>query len=143
MNHTPFHTDEPTLLVAMVGPRAGYLQIAPRVVTSEHAEVPPLLFQACQTWASFLQTQASVAKVYWLQWSEVVTHLHWHLYPRWVEDPLKGVEAFNARHDLTAQRPWDLHWQMALYQWAERYSVTILDPEGVLSAPETFVQEAP
>lgn len=129
---SPFRTEEKRPFVAIVGKRAGYVQIATSRETSQHAAVPLALFDACQAWSAFLQSQEQVAKVYWLQFSEVVEHLHWHLYPRFSQDVLKGTDAFNARHTPEAQMSWDLHWQAGLFQWAKRYDVAILDPEHVL-----------
>jgi hypothetical protein len=135
---SPFKSEEKRPFVAIVGKRAGYVQIATSRETTQQAEVPLALFDACQAWSAFLQTQENVAKVYWLQFSEVVEHLHWHLYPRFTHDTLKGTDAFNARHTSEAQVPWDLHWQTALFQWANRYDVAVLDPDGVLVDPSAL-----
>ena len=136
--NSPFSEQTDCLFIAIVGKRAGYIQIATNGETTAHAEIPLDLLNACQAWSSFLQTQESIAKVYWLQFSEVVEHLHWHLYPRFIHDLLKGTDAFNARHTHEAESPWDLHWQAALFQWAKRYDVEILDPDKVLADPSSL-----
>jgi hypothetical protein len=130
---TPFSSSTTAPFVALVGKRAGYVQVAPNRNITQHAAVPLALFDACQAWSAFLQSQEQVAKVYWVQFSEVVEQLHWHLYPRFSQDALKGTQAFEARNDPSAAVSWELHWQAALWQWAKRYDIAVLDPEGVLT----------
>jgi hypothetical protein len=60
------------------------------------------------------------------------------LYPRFNHDTLKGTDAFNARHTTEAEMSWDLHWQAALFQWAKRYDVAVLDPDKVLEDPSAL-----
>jgi diadenosine tetraphosphate (Ap4A) HIT family hydrolase len=129
---SPFAQSTPLPFVAILGKRAGYVQLAPSQETNQHASVPTQLFEVAQTWCAFLQTQTEVERIYWLQFSEVVSHLHWHLYPRYEGDTLKGTAAFEARNDEPQHRPWPLHWQEAVKQWAERYGVYLNDVEGVL-----------
>jgi diadenosine tetraphosphate (Ap4A) HIT family hydrolase len=119
--------------VVIPGKRAGYIQLAPSQETNQHAEVPTQLFEAAQTWCAFLQTQQNVEKIYWLQFSEVVSHLHWHLYPRFEGDTLKGTAAFEARNDEGQHMPWPTHWQEALKQWASRYGCYLHDVDSVWS----------
>jgi|GEM_PF-1890719 len=138
---SPFIATTKLPLVAIVGARAGYMQIAPSQITDDHGAVPEQLFIAGQHWASFLQTQENVAKIYWLEFSEVVAHLHWHLYPRFSDDILKGPDAFNARNHAEHQPEWPLHWQAAVYQWAERFHVELLDPEHRLLEKASLVTE--
>jgi hypothetical protein len=132
MPQSPFKTDTPHHLIAIVGQRAGYLQMASSQEGHQHSEVPSSLFLASQAWSAFLQTQEEIAKVYGLQFSEVVSHLHWHLYPRFVGDKWRGTDAFEKRNTPEAWRAWPLHWQAAVYQWAKRFDVALLDPDSQL-----------
>lgn len=138
MPQSPFKTDTSHPLIAIIGKRAGYLQIASSQQGNQHSEVPSSLFLASQAWSAFLQTQEEVSKVYWLQFSEVVSHLHWHLYPRFVGDAFKGTDAFEKRHTPEACQAWALHWQAGLYQWAERFDVALLDPDSQLMPREAL-----
>jgi diadenosine tetraphosphate (Ap4A) HIT family hydrolase len=61
-----------------------------------------------------------------------VSHLHWHMYPRFEGDLLKGTAAFEARNEAAQHRPWPPHWQEGLQQWASHYSVYLHDVDGVL-----------
>jgi diadenosine tetraphosphate (Ap4A) HIT family hydrolase len=129
---SPFTVETDCAFVAIPGKRAGYVQLAPARETHSHAEVPMRLFEAAQAWCAFMQTQASVQRMYWLQFSEVVAHLHWHLYPRFEGDTLKGPAAFEARNDEAQHMPWPLHWQEALRQWATSYDVYMHDVDSTL-----------
>lgn len=115
-------TDRP--LVAICGKRCGYLQIAPVREITAYDALPDELFWAAKAWASRLENSGA-KRVYWLTLSEMVRHLHIHLYPRWEENEPKGVSLFELRgHD--PQPAWREPVYRALREWAEQFSVHLI-----------------
>lgn len=120
----PFISSTTLPLVALRGNRAGYIQLAPAANVQTYAQLPPSLFAAAQAWAATLQAQGA-PRVYWITLSEVVHHLHIHLYPRWPQDSLSGIPLFEAR-DTLPQPPWPQSLQAALADWAQQHGVHLL-----------------
>lgn len=120
-------TDKP--LVAIVGSatgsRRGYIQLATAKVTTSYADLPDNLFLAAKSWASLCE-QLGAERIYWLTFSEVVRHLHIHLYPRWPEDNLRGPALFEARQQ-PEQPPWLADDLKALDTWAAQWQVHLMD----------------
>lgn len=110
-------------LVAISGLRSGYIQLATREPFSHYEQLPISLFEAAKAWAAILERQGA-PRVYWITLSEVVTHLHIHLYPRWPEDTRKGITLFEGR-EKTPQPPWSEEVVKALTDWANRYGVYV------------------
>lgn len=119
-------TDKP--LVAIKGARNGYLQLAASTETPDYSQVPDALLFAARAWAQQLETLGS-PRVYWVTLSEVVTHLHIHLYPRWAEDTLKGVTLFEQR-ETHPQPGWTPAVNEALATWAAEFEVHLVEPGG-------------
>lgn len=109
--------------VAIKGIRKGYIQLATSDVLETYGELPLALFEAAKAWAETLELHGA-SRVYWITLSEVVTHLHIHLYPRWEEDLFKGVALFEERENLP-QPAWGESLELALWEWAEQYNVYI------------------
>src|SRR5688572_26984434 len=114
---SPFAIETDAPLVAIKGPRCGYLQLSTNAIHTRYADLPMRLFQASQAWASRLE-QLGAPRVYWITLSEVVTHLHIHLYHRWPEDTEKGVPLFEAR-EKQPQPAWTDAVEAALVTWAK------------------------
>jgi diadenosine tetraphosphate (Ap4A) HIT family hydrolase len=114
------NTDKP--YVAVKGLRCGYVQLATSQVVTEYADMPDELLTVAKAWAIRL-TNLGARRVYWVTLSEVVTHLHIHLYPRW-DDELKGLALFEARNN-SLQPNWSPLVLTALDDWAKTYGVAI------------------
>lgn len=133
MNH-PFLIETTCPLVALAGARNGYIQLAPQVsglqevVTGYQAlsdDLAQHLFPAAHAWARILELHGA-EKVYWITLAEVVTHLHIHLYPRWVEDTLKGIPLFEQREQPELQPMWTPALINARVTWSEQYQVALI-----------------
>ncbi|MBX2860339.1 MAG: hypothetical protein KTR14_03835 [Vampirovibrio sp.] len=119
----PFLIDTERPLVALKGHRGGYVQLAPSREVTSYKEAPTEVFQAAHAWAAQLELLGA-RRVYWITLSEVVSHLHIHLYPRWTENELKGLPLFEARED-TVQPVWTPELTAALQEWAEKWQVHV------------------
>lgn len=131
MNPLFLPTEEAALikqpLVAKLGLRAGYVQLATTANQSRYSQWNELILKAALAWAQTLEAQPfNSPRVYWLTLSEEVRHLHIHLYPRWPEDNIKGLPLFEARNEL-AQPTWHTPLKQALSKWANTYGVYLLD----------------
>lgn len=124
---SPFAQNTAHTLVALVGQRAGYIQVATPQPHQHYSALPPVLFQAAQAWCATLE-QLGAPRIYWLTLSEQVRHLHIHLYPRWSDtETLRGTALFDQRN-TTPQPPWQPHQQQALHLWAQHWNVALLQP---------------
>jgi diadenosine tetraphosphate (Ap4A) HIT family hydrolase len=122
----PFITNTTLPWVALVGPRQGYIQLAPSHVCESFAALSPELFTVAQAWACQLEALGA-ARVLWLTLAEVTHHKHIHLYPRWPDDSLQGVALFEAREN-TPQPLWSETSQTALAAWAQQHQVHLIQP---------------
>ena len=120
----PFLSNTSQPLVALCGPRKGYLQIAPSQEITQYQDLPKSLFEAAQHWAIALE-QLGAKRIYWITLSEAVPHLHIHLYPRWSEDEPKGLVLFEQRNTMP-QPLWTDPVEQALVTWARRFQVMLL-----------------
>lgn len=110
-------------IVAIKGRRSGYLQIAPSIETNTYESLPLNILIAARAWAVALESLGA-KRVYWITLSEMVRHLHIHLYPRWMETEAKGIELFEGR-ETQPQPDWTEPVETALYRWAETYHAEI------------------
>ncbi len=122
----PFLVETQQPLVGITGQRCGYIQLAPATETTHYGFLPQELFQAATDWAAILEAMGA-KRVYWIMLSEVVSHLHLHLYPRWEETETKGLALFEQR-DQPGQKKWTNEAIFALNRWAVQHHVHIIQP---------------
>ena len=127
---SPDHASNPFLeiatdlpMVAVKGRRNGYIMLATAAEITTYSDLPDALFMAAKDWAAMLE-QSGSPRVYWITLSEVTPHLHIHLFPRWPEDTLKGVDLFETRQ-THPQSDWTAAQMIQLKNWASRHGVTI------------------
>jgi diadenosine tetraphosphate (Ap4A) HIT family hydrolase len=124
---SPFVNETPLPLVTILGTRCGYIQLATSTYTESYHQLPVVLFEAACAWARQLEALGA-KRVYWITLSEVVTHLHIHLYPRWETDTLKGMDLFQDREN-PAQPVWTDETSQCLQQWARQHQVYLLNDD--------------
>jgi diadenosine tetraphosphate (Ap4A) HIT family hydrolase len=122
----PFLTATNRPLVALCGLRGGYIQLATAREVTDYSALPPELFFAAQAWAAQLE-ELGARRVYWITLSEVVRHLHIHLYPRWSDDEPRGLALFEQR-EASPQPPWTANLRDALDAWSVAHAVHLLRP---------------
>lgn len=122
---SPFQRITPTSLIAVRGPRNGYIQLASAELNTHYADMPSELLLAAKTWAAKLESLGA-KRVYWIILSEQVQHLHIHLYPRWDDNETRGIALFEQR-DSGPQPVWESHVQTALIDWANTHKVNTVD----------------
>lgn len=122
----PFLIDTDRLLVALCSLRGGYVQLAPAREVTRYRELPEELFLAARDWAARLE-ELGARRVYWITLSEVVRHLHIHLYPRWSDDEPKGLALFEQREALP-QPAWSRETLAELKAWRQAFSVHVIQP---------------
>lgn len=118
---TAIQTEKP--LVAVQGARNGYIMLAPSAEITDYASLPDAMPLAAKAWAAQLE-QLGAPRAYWITLSEVTPHLHIHIFPRWLEDSLKGIPLFESR-DTAPQPEWTPAVTQALEVWAKTYQVEI------------------
>lgn len=124
----PFLTSTASTLVAVCGRRGGYVQLAPAQEITQYRALPEELFLAARDWAARLE-DLGAQRVYWITLSEVVRHLHIHLYPRWSEEETKGLALFEQRESLP-QPEWQPETLAALDDWRRKFSVHLIRSPG-------------
>lgn len=124
MGNSPFAVDTRKELVAILGKRNGYIQLATRDSIETYADWSDAPLQAAKAWAIQLEALGS-PRIYWITLSEEVRHLHIHLFPRWKADTLKGVALFETRN-TEPQPDWEAPVLTALAQWAEQFDVEVV-----------------
>jgi diadenosine tetraphosphate (Ap4A) HIT family hydrolase len=110
-------------MVAVKGSRNGYIMLATTAEITTYADLPDTLLMAARDWAALLERSGS-PRVYWITLSEVTRHLHIHLFPRWPEDALTGIELFESRQSHP-QPEWTTAQMKQLKDWANRHGVTL------------------
>ncbi len=123
--NNPFLLDSEYSLAALPGIRGGYLQLAPTTLSTSYKDLPIEMFVAAKAWATRLESLGA-KRVYWITLSEVLPHLHIHLYPRWHEDEARGIALFEERNEST-QPPWTPEMTHALTDWATEYSIALAE----------------
>ncbi len=108
--------------IALKGQTNGYLQIAPAEFTDNFNNLNPQIFLIAQTWAQELE-QLGAKKVYWITLSEIVTHLHIHVFPRWSDQEVKGLDLFALREECLW--PWNENTNKALNAWADKNQIAV------------------
>lgn len=117
----------PSRCIALRGLRNGYIQLAPSKELTLYNALDAQILIAAQHWCCALESLGA-KRVYWLTLSEVLPHLHIHLYPRWSDSEIKGLALFEARH--TPEQPaWTEATEAALIEWAAQHDVFL--PEGI------------
>jgi len=125
----PFLTDTDRPLVAIRGLRGGYVQLASAQEITNYRALPQALFVAAQDWAARLEGLGA-RRVYWIPLSEVVRHLHIHLYPRWTDEEPQGLAVFEQRH-ASPQPPWTPQILAAFDAWIQAHAVLVIQaPSG-------------
>jgi diadenosine tetraphosphate (Ap4A) HIT family hydrolase len=123
MVENPFANKTSKPFVAIKGCRAGYLQIAESREVTSYGELSLELLAASKNWANILQ-ECGAKRVYWITLSEVVQHLHIHLYPRWSDEESKGIDLFQERNN-PEQPVWNDQLNKALQDWSNKYNVFV------------------
>jgi diadenosine tetraphosphate (Ap4A) HIT family hydrolase len=124
----PFLKAKTTLpIVALKSKRNGYIMIAPKEEITDYASLPDIVLLAAKAWAAQLESLGS-PRAYWITLSEATPHLHIHIFPRWLQDDLKGIALFE-RRDTDPQPTWTVQSEQALFNWAQTYQVEIINPE--------------
>jgi len=121
---SPFLVETKKPLVAIRGERGGYVQLAPSREITNYADLPEGLFFAARAWAVELE-KLGAKRVYWITLSEVVRHLHVHLYPRWSDDEARGIALFEQR-ESEPQPEWTDALRKACHAWAEDCQVHLI-----------------
>lgn len=124
---SPFCVDTDQPMVAIVGKRAGYIQLAPIKAVTSYSELPNYVLTVAKMWAAILEKDAGAQRVYWLTLAEEVRHLHIHLYPRWPEDTEKSLTLFEQRNEPN-QPEWPAELTGQLHHWAALYHVELVYP---------------
>jgi diadenosine tetraphosphate (Ap4A) HIT family hydrolase len=120
----PFLTDTNSPLAAIQGLRGGYVQLAPTRLTTTYQDLPDTMLLAAKAWAVKLEALGA-KRVYWITLSEMLPHLHIHLYPRWSDDELRGLPLFEQR-EHAGQPPWTDDLAQAFDTWAKAFDVTVI-----------------
>lgn len=129
---SPFLIDTDKPLVAIQGTRCGYIQLAPSQEITHYEELPESFLNAAKAWASDLEALGA-KRVYWIMLSEVVPHLHFHLYPRWEGDEISGLPLFEQR-DTEPQPVWTEAMLAKLASWQAEFNVCVKSYWNGLSA---------
>jgi hypothetical protein len=122
----------PLPLIAKKGVRGGYLQLAFSQAGIEHyAQASSNLFEAAVAWATWLESQPTIKRAYWVIFSEAVPQLHIHLFPRYDTDTVKGEALFATRDNPTdptghPHPPWTSTLEQGLIDWSTSWNVTIV-----------------
>jgi diadenosine tetraphosphate (Ap4A) HIT family hydrolase len=122
----PFSVETDKPLVALKETRNGYITIATSQNVEHYAEWSSHILQAAHAWAMTLE-KSGCPRAYWITLSEMVRHLHIHIFPRWPEDTLKGIMLFESRN-TELQPTWTPQISTALEQWAKEFNVKIIEP---------------
>lgn len=120
----PFELETTKSFVAIKGVRAGYIQLACSKLTTKYSQLPEQLYTAAKEWAIILEN-LKAKRVYWITLSEQVKHLHIHLYPRWSDEEIKGLDLFEDRNN-NEQPQWSDELNFQLKKWADEFDVELL-----------------
>lgn len=122
--HNPFlacSTDKN--FIALKGLNKGYLQIAPAKFVNNFSDLNSNIFQIAHSWAQILE-KLGAKKVYWITLSEALPHLHIHLFPRWEDQSIKGLDLFALREQCLWS--WNQETNNCLYVWAKENQIEII-----------------
>lgn len=123
MGTSPFCIETDQALVAIRGMRRGYIQLAqPQEVTS-YQDLSDEWLKAARAWAATLEALGA-KRVLWIMLSEMVPHLHLHVYPRWTDEEVRGIALFEQR-EQAPQPAWDAATESALASWAAAHRVAV------------------
>jgi hypothetical protein len=125
--------------VAFIGKRKGYIQLATSTQIERFQDLPASIFLSAKAWASILEGDPSLdnqalqdrvlpesaLKIYWFILSDVVPHLHIHLYPRWGVEEAKGINLFQERDNPKHLYPWTSSLRESLASWAKAHHVYV------------------
>lgn len=125
---SPFCLDTPCAVVAKAEGRAGYVQFASPSLSTTFATLPPVVLQVAHAWACQLEQWPNVERVYWFLLSEQVRHLHYHLFPRFANDTLRGTALFDARFEASHSPEWTQEQRLCLEQFCHQHHVALLPP---------------
>jgi hypothetical protein len=75
-------------------------------------------------WCTKLE-KLGAKRVYWIIISEQVKQIHIHLYPRWSDEEIKGIDLFALR-ESDPQPAWNEDLNLLLSEWAEKNLVEII-----------------
>ncbi len=109
---------------AIKGKRAGYIQLAESKEALHYEDLSDSLFLIAKQWCSKLE-KLRAKRVYWIILSEQVKQIHIHLYPRWSDEEIKGIDLFALR-ESDPQPAWNEDLNLLLSEWAEKNLVEII-----------------
>ncbi len=125
MQINPFQAQTNKPFIAIKSRRNGYLQLSESRSVVNYSELSPNLLLVAKAWATKLE-EFGAKRVYWIIYSEQVSQIHIHLFPRWTDEEARGADLFATRNE-NPQPAWTEKCEEGLFSWAEQYQVFMLE----------------
>jgi hypothetical protein len=131
--NNPFQVETTLPFVAILGERNGYVQVACSRTQEKYQHLNGHVLRVALDWCRRAELEGA-ERVYWITLSEMVRHLHIHLYPRWEADTIRGIALFEARNE-DDQPAWTPALSRQVQEWARRHDVHIINPQMLYNRP--------